>query len=101
MRTLRIGLMLYKVGLHNKIFFLGSEGKWLLSNEREEVKDLFKVLSVLSDNTDMTYKTIASSLRWATKKAILVTNILIDNSIASIYKDKDKRKVAGLINVRV
>ena len=100
MKTLKIGLMTYKNGMHNKIFFLGSNGDWLLSNEQKEVKDLFKVLSVLNDNTNMTYKTIASELRWSTKKAMLVTNILITNGIASIYKDKDKPKVAGLINVR-
>lgn len=84
MKTLKVGMLNYEIRLNNKVFYQAHDGRWSLSSEQKEVKELFKVMDALIENWNMTYKTMASSLGWSVKKARLVCNVLIANNMAYI-----------------
>ena len=41
MGTAQIGALTYKLGLHNKYYYLASDGKWLKANDQNKIKQGF------------------------------------------------------------
>jgi len=44
MKTERIGVLTYKLGIHNKYYYLASNGEWLRASDQDRIKQGFSLI---------------------------------------------------------
>ena len=44
METVKIGALTYKLGLHNKYYYLASSGEWLKASQQDRIKQEFGLI---------------------------------------------------------
>jgi len=82
MNTAQIGALTYKLGLHNKYYYLASDGKWLLASQQDRVKQGFALIK--SQSKDMSE---------AAKTRLMILDAMKDS------KPKTRREFAQILNI--
>jgi len=82
MGTAQIGALTYKLGLHNKYFYLSSNGDWLLASEQNKIKQGF---SLLRNQT--------KEMSEAAKTRLMILDVMKGS------KPKTRREFAEILNI--
>ena len=82
MNMAQIGALTYKLGLHNKYYYLASDGKWLRASEQDKIKQGFWLIK--NQNKEMSE---------SAKTRLMILDVMKDS------KPKTRREFAVVLNI--
>ena len=88
MDNLKVGSLIYKLGLRGKVFYQAHNGDWLLSPNQQDIIDKFTVIHHLKKCGHSTIALIAKELRWTKNKVKTVCAQLYN--LCLIYRKNGK-----------
>jgi len=78
----QIGALTYKLGLHNKYYYLASDGEWLKANDQNKIKQSFWLIHSQS-----------KGMSEAAKTRLRILDVMQDS------KPKTRREFAEILNI--
>tara|TARA_R110002126_G_scaffold161900_1_gene309757 strand:+ start:86 stop:457 length:372 start_codon:yes stop_codon:yes gene_type:complete len=82
METVKIGALTYKLGLHNKYYYLASSGEWLKASEQSKIKQEFGLI-----------KNQTKEMSAAAKTRLMILDVMKDS------KPKTRREFAEILDI--
>ena len=82
MNTAQIGVLTYKLGLHNKYYYLASDGRWLKANDQNKIKQGFSLI-----------RNQSKELSDAAKTRLMILDVMQDS------QPRTRREFAEILNI--